>query len=171
MAAFDTLRKSMVHRQVARRGVRDRRVLAAMAAVPREAFLPPELQDFTYDDGPLPIEEGQTISQPFIVALMIEALALDGGERVLDVGTGSGYAAAVLAEVAGEVYTVERHRALADGARERFRTLGVTNVQVRLGDGTLGWPEHAPYDAIVVDAGGPEVPPALLRSLPSAGVS
>ena len=162
-------RKLMVARQIRARGVRDPRVLAAMEQVPREAFLPPELAGEAYEDRPLPIDEGQTISQPFIVALMTEALQLRGGENALEIGTGSGYAAAVLARVAGRVYTVERHAPLAEQARERLATLGFTNVEIRCGDGTLGWNEHAPYDAIIVAAGGPDLPPALLDQLAIGG--
>lgn len=158
-------RKTMVDRHVRARGVRDPRVLAAMGTVPREAFLPPELAEYAYDDRPLPISSGQTISQPYIVAVMAEALALRPDERVLEIGTGSGYAAAVLAQVAGRVYTVERIEELATLARSRLVALGYRNVDVHLGDGTLGWREHAPYDAIVVAAGGPELPRALLDQL------
>jgi protein-L-isoaspartate(D-aspartate) O-methyltransferase len=159
----------MVQRQIAARGVRDQAVLDAMAAVPREAFLAPELAEFAYDDTPLPIPQQQTISQPYVVAFMTEALRLRGGERVLEVGTGSGYAAAVLACIAGEVYTVERHAELAQQARRRLARLGYDNVAVLHGDGTLGWPEHAPYDGIVVTAGGPAVPQALLDQLAPGG--
>jgi len=162
-------RRQMVDRHLRARGVRDLRVLDAMAAVPREAFVSPDLADLAYDDRPLPIEAGQTISQPYIVALMAEALALEPGERVLEIGTGSGYAAAVLANVASQVYTIERHAELAELARERLTRLGYANVEVRCGDGTLGWSEHAPFDAIVVAAGGPELPPALLDQLAIGG--
>ncbi|HEX8114856.1 MAG TPA: methyltransferase domain-containing protein, partial [Kofleriaceae bacterium] len=134
-----TQRQLMVERTIRRRGVRDRRVLAAIAAVPREAFLPPELAEFAYDDRPLPIEAGQTISQPYIVALMAEALQIGSDEDVLEIGTGSGYAAAVLARIARRVYTIERHAELADLARERLSRLGFLNVEVQHGDGTLGW--------------------------------
>jgi protein-L-isoaspartate(D-aspartate) O-methyltransferase len=162
-------RKRMVDRQIRARGVRDRRVLAAMEIVPREAFLPPELEDHAYDDRPLPIEAGQTISQPYIVALMTEALRLQAGDRVLEIGTGSGYAAAVLSRVANHVYTVERHEVLARVARERLQTLDYRNVDVQCGDGTVGWRDHAPYDAIVVAAGGPDLPQALLDQLAIGG--
>ena len=169
MTDFTDLRHRMVRAQIENRGVRDRAVLEAMRTVPREAFVPERLSDFAYDDAPLPIEEGQTISQPFIVAMMIAAVGPTSRDRVLEIGTGSGYAAAVLAEVAGEVFTVERHSVLADQARRRLAQLGFSNVQVLEGDGTLGWPEHAPYDAIVVAAGGPDVPPALLAQLAIGG--
>ncbi len=169
MIDFQTLRSRMVRRDLAGRGIADGRVLDAMREVPREAFVTPELREFAYEDSPLPIEEGQTISQPWIVARMTEALELEGGERVLEIGTGSGYAAAVLGRVAGEVYSIERHGPLADLAAERLAELGYDNVTVRHGDGTLGWAEHAPYDAIVVTAGGPKVPRALLDQLAPGG--
>lgn len=152
-----------------RRGIRDERVLRAMDSVPREEFVGADLVEFAYDDGPLPIEEGQTISQPYIVAMMTEALQLRPEDRVLEIGTGSGYAAAVLAEVAREVYTIERHPFLARQARERLRKLGYDNVEIRTGDGTLGWPEHAPYQGIVVTAGAPEAPPSLIEQLAEGG--
>jgi len=162
-------RELMVDRSIRGRGVRDARVLAAMETVPREAFLPPELGEFAYDDRPLPIEAGQTISQPYIVALMTEALQLGSDDDVLEIGTGSGYAAAVLAAIARHVYTIERHRELADLARERLATLGYRNIEVLCGDGTLGWPAHAPFHAISVTAGGPHLPPALLEQLAIGG--
>ncbi len=162
-------REAMVTRQIAARGIRDPRLLAAMRRVPRERFVPAELAALAYDDTPLPIDAGQTISQPYVVALMTEALELEPDDRVLEIGTGSGYAAAVLAELAREVYTIERHRVLADGARERLEALGYRNVQVRCGDGTLGWPEHAPFDAIVVTAGAPAVPASLREQLAVGG--
>jgi protein-L-isoaspartate(D-aspartate) O-methyltransferase len=165
-------RQEMVQRQIAGRDVRDRHVLDAMTSVPREAFVPERLAEFAYHDTPLPIEEEQTISQPYIVALMAEALELEPGQRVLEVGAGSGYAAAVLSRIVGdtgEVYAIERHATLAGLARERMERLGYGNVHVRHGDGTLGWPEHAPYDAIAVAAGGPEAPPALKQQLALGG--
>jgi protein-L-isoaspartate(D-aspartate) O-methyltransferase len=162
-------REDMVRTQIAARGVRDPAVLEVMRRVPREAFLPPELEEFAYVDSPLPIEQGQTISQPYIVALMTAALQLGPGDRVLEIGTGSGYAAAVLAGIAREVYTIERYEDLARVAAARLAHLGVSNVSVRHGDGTLGWPEHAPYDAIVVAAGGPRVPEALVEQLAPGG--
>ncbi len=162
-------RRRMVERHLVSRGIRDAAVLAAMREVPREAFLPNELAEFAYEDAPLPIEAGQTISQPYVVALMTAALELAPRERVLEIGTGSGYAAAVLSRVAAEVYTVERHAELAELAARRLATLGYHNVHVRHGDGTLGWAAHAPYDAIVVAAGGPQVPPALLDQLTVGG--
>ena len=162
-------RRRMVERHVVARGVRDSAVLDAMRAVPREAFLPEKLAEFAYGDTPLPIEEGQTISQPFIVAAMAEALKLGAHDRVLEIGTGSGYAAAVLAEIAHEVHTIERHRVLAEQAERRLRELDYRNVHVLCGDGTLGWPEHAPFDAILVSAGGPEVPRVLVEQLAPGG--
>ncbi len=159
----------MVALQIAARGVRDPLVLAAMRSVPREAFLPPAMEEFAYQDTPLPIEAGQTISQPYIVALMIEALRPAKGDRVLEIGTGSGYAAAVLSRVVQEVYTIERHESLARTAEERFRRLGYGNIHVMIGDGTLGWPAEAPFDAIVATAGGIEAPPALLAQLKVGG--
>jgi protein-L-isoaspartate(D-aspartate) O-methyltransferase len=169
MLDLSSQRKRMVRTQIAARGVRDPAVLAAMESVPREAFLPPELAEFAYADAPLPIERGQTISQPFVVALMVAAARLGPGDRVLEIGTGSGYAAAVLGRIAGHVYTVERHEELASLATDRLAQLGFTNVSVRHGDGTLGWAEHAPFDAIVVAAGGPKAPEALLDQLASGG--
>ncbi len=162
-------RRRMVNAQIAGRGVVDQRVLDAMRRVPREAFVTSDMEEFAYEDSALPIAEGQTISQPYIVAAMTEAAEVAPGDRVLDVGTGSGYAAAVLAEIAHEVYTIERHKALADNARERFALLGYRNIQVRHGDGTLGWPEAAPFDAIIVAASGPEIPLALRNQLRIGG--
>jgi protein-L-isoaspartate(D-aspartate) O-methyltransferase len=166
---FSHLRDEMVEHHIAARGVRSENVLKAMRKVRREAFLPANLQEFAYDDAPLPIAEGQTISQPYIVALMAEALALEGGERVLEIGTGSGYAAAVLAEIARDVFTVERIGQLAEKAAAALAGQGYENVHVLHGDGTRGWPEHAPYDAIVVAAGGPKIPDSLRAQLKIGG--
>ncbi len=166
---FARLREEMVEDHVVARGVRSDRVLKAMRKVPREAFLPHDLQEFAYEDAPLPIAEGQTISQPYIVALMAEALLLDGGEKVLEIGTGSGYAAAVLAEIASDVYTVERIGQLAEKAAAALAEQGYDNVHVLHGDGTRGWLEHAPYDAIVVAAGGPKIPDSLRTQLKIGG--
>jgi protein-L-isoaspartate(D-aspartate) O-methyltransferase len=168
-ARFARRRARMVEHQLVARGVRDPAVLAAMGTVPRECFVSSGQADAAYDDGPLPIGEGQTISQPYIVAAMTEALRLQPGDRVLEIGTGSGYAAAVLAVIAADVYTIERIESLAEHARARLAELGYANVHVRYGDGSLGWPEHAPYDGIVVTAGGPDVPPSLLRQLAIGG--
>jgi protein-L-isoaspartate(D-aspartate) O-methyltransferase len=159
----------MVERQLARRGISDERVLDAMRRVPREAFVPPELAEFAYDDGPIPIGEGQTISQPYIVALMAEAAAIAPGSRVLEVGAGSGYAAAILAELAREVIAIERHASLAAGARETLGRLGYANVEIIHGDGSRGWPERAPYDAVLVAAGAPAPPASLKRQLAEGG--
>jgi protein-L-isoaspartate(D-aspartate) O-methyltransferase len=159
----------MVSEHLLARGIHDGAVIRAMREVPREAFLPPGMALFAYDDGPLPIDAGQTISQPYIVAYMIEALELQGKERVLEIGTGSGYAAAVLSRCALEVFTVERIASLAENARSRLQALGYHNVTVHLGDGTLGWQEHAPYHAIVVTAGAPELPAELLNQLAPQG--
>lgn len=163
------LRNEMVERQIAARGVRDRRVLAAMRDVPRDRFVDPALADRAHEDGPLDIGLAQTISQPYIVALMSEALALTGSERVLEVGTGSGYGAAVLGRLAREVYTIERHAPLAAQATARLAALGFTNVHVELGDGSLGLPAQAPFDAIAVTAAGPRIPRALLTQLAIGG--
>lgn len=162
-------RRAMVEHQLVGRGIRDRRVLEAFLAVPRERFVPADALSHAYDDGPLPIGDGQTISQPYVVAAMTEALGLAGHERVLEVGAGSGYAAAILAHVAREVVTLERHPSLAEGARARLAALGLGNVSVRTGDGTLGAPDRAPFDAIIVAAGGPSVPPTLLSQLAEGG--
>ena len=163
------LRKEMVEKAISARGVRSELVLDAMRSVSRESFLPERLREFAYEDTALPIEEGQTISQPYIVALMTEALVLRGGEKVLEIGTGSGYAAAVLSEIAAEVYTVERHGQLAETAAATLADLGYGNVHVLHGDGTRGWPAHAPYDAIIVAAGGPTIPESLKHQLKIGG--
>ncbi len=167
---FEKARKRMVEEQIAARGVEDERVLQAMRRVPRHLFVPEEYLEWAYSDSPLPIGQGQTISQPYIVALMTALLEIppEGG-RVLEVGTGSGYQAAILAHLAEEVYTIERHAALAAQARERLRALGLHNVFVRVGDGSLGWPEHAPYDGIIVTAAAPEIPPALQEQVRPGG--
>jgi protein-L-isoaspartate(D-aspartate) O-methyltransferase len=167
--SLDAARRRMVEEQLAARGIRDPLVLAAMGKVPREKFVSPTQAALAYEDTPLPIAEGQTISQPYIVAVMTEALTLAREDRVLEIGTGSGYSAAVLAEIVANVYTVERLASLAEHARQHLAALGYANVRVLTGDGTLGWPEHAPYDAIVATAGGPRVPPALLDQLAVGG--
>ena len=159
----------MVERNVTARGVQDELVVEAMRKVPRELFLPKNLREFAYEDSPLPIAGEQTISQPHIVAFMAEALMLKGGEKVLEIGAGSGYAAAVLSQIAADVYTVERLGQLADKAAATLADLGYDNVHVLHGDGTKGWPEHAPYDAIVVAAGGPQVPESLKEQLKIGG--
>jgi len=162
-------RLRMVQAQIEARGVRDPRVLAAMSEVPRHLFVTAEQRHLAYVDGPLPIGDGQTISQPYIVALMSELLELDGSERVLEVGTGSGYQAAVLARLAGQVYTLERIPELAEKARLRLDDLGCANVNVRIGDGSQGLPEHAPYDGILVTAAAPRVPESLKAQLADGG--
>ena len=166
---FEKRRTEMVDRHIAHRGVRSELVLAAMRSVPREYFLPKEMKEFAYDDAPLPIAEGQTMSQPYIVAMMTEAMELNGGEKVLEIGTGSGYAAAVLSRLAKDVYTVERIGQLAEKSAATLAQLGYGNVHVLHGDGTRGWPDHAPYDAIVVAAGGPQVPDSLKAQLKIGG--
>jgi len=162
-------RERMVANQIERRGLRDPAVLAAMREVPREAFVSDKHQEYAYDDGPLPILEGQTISQPYVVALMIEALELKPEERVLEIGTGSGYAAAVLSRIAAKVFTIERFETLVEYARANLALAGYDNVFVHHGDGTLGWPEHAPYNAIIAAAGGPKIPDALKGQLADGG--
>ena len=162
-------RRRMVDRQLRARDVRDERVLAAMARVPRELFVPEGLRDRAYDDSALPLPEGQTISQPYMVARICEALDLRGRERVLDVGTGSGYQAAVLAELAAEVFTIERIPELVALARTNLEAAGYGNVEVHVGDGTLGLPEHAPFDAIAVAAAVPDLPQTLYDQLRPRG--
>lgn len=166
---YELQRERLVENELRMLGVRDEAVLRAMRIVPREAFVSEELQEFAYRNAPLPIGSGQTISQPLIVAHMAEALELAPGERVLEIGAGSGYAAAILSRIAKEVFTIERHPELADTARDRLKKLGYANVHVRCADGTRGWPEEAPFDAIVVAAGGPRIPPALLQQLKIGG--
>ncbi len=165
----ETRRQRMVADQLRRRDISDPRVLAAFAAVPRDRFVPADLLPRAYDDGPLPIGAGQTISQPYIVAITAQALQLTGRERVLEIGTGSGYAAAILGVLAREVVTIERIPALASSARIVLAELGISNVHVYEGDGTLGWPAGAPYEAIAVAAGAPAPPPALLAQLTIGG--
>lgn len=166
---YDAARARMVAEQLAGRDIKDPAVLRAMRLVPRERFIPRAARPYAYDDGPLPIPANQTISQPYVVATMIAALALRPGDRVLEIGAGSGYAAAVLSRIVAEVYTVERHAQLADYARRRLAELGYDNVTVRHGDGTRGWPEHAPYDGVIVAAGGPAVPESLRGQLAIGG--
>lgn len=162
-------RRRMVRTQIAARGIRNRRVLAALAWAPREWFLAPSLAGDAYDDGPLPIGNAQTISQPFIVALMTAELGCGRRSRVLEVGTGSGYQTAVLAHIARMVFTVERLPDLLVEAEERFRRLGLTNIETRLGDGATGWPERAPFDGILVTAAAPHVPAPLADQLAGGG--
>jgi len=162
-------RERMVEAQVIARGVTDARVIDAMRRVPRHVFVDEALRDRAYGDHPLPIGEGQTISQPYIVGHMTELLRLEGREKVLEVGTGSGYQAAVLSELAARVCTIERIPRLASRARETLEALGIRNVWVRAGNGTLGWPDQAPFDRILVTAGGPVVPPPLFEQLAESG--
>ncbi len=166
---YESQRLSMVAGQIAGRGVHDPRVLDAMRQVPRHCFVPPEYQAIAYSDGPLPIGEGQTISQPYIVALMTEQLRLRGGETVLDIGTGSGYQAAILARLARQVHTIERHPRLAERARAALVSAGIHNVSVHVGDGSAGLPEFAPYQGILVAAAAPRVPQPLLEQLSEGG--
>jgi protein-L-isoaspartate(D-aspartate) O-methyltransferase len=162
-------RRLMVDSQIRARGVTDPRVLAAMAKVPRHRFVPRHLWEQAYNDYPLPIGEDQTISQPYIVALMTEALELKGTEKVLELGTGSGYQTAVLAELAAQVFTIDRIPSLVLSAEKVLKELGYTNITVQVGDGTLGWPGEAPFDAILVTAGSPQVPPPLVDQLAMGG--
>ncbi len=162
-------RQVMVETQLKRRGITDPRVLAAMSKIPRHHFVPRHLRDQAYGDYPLPIGEDQTISQPYIVALMTQALELTGNDKVLELGAGSGYQAAILAELAAQVFTVERISSLAQAAQQALTALGYTNVHLRVADGTLGWPEEAPFDAILVTAGSPQVPPPLVEQLAVGG--
>jgi protein-L-isoaspartate(D-aspartate) O-methyltransferase len=162
-------RDRMVETQIISRGVDDQLVLEAMRSVPRHVFVPPEHRELSYADGALPIASGQTISQPYIVALMTEMLQLKGIEKVLEVGTGSGYQAAILSYIACEVHTIERHPSLARHAARILEHLNIANVQVHVGDGTLGYPEAAPFAAIIVTAAAPDVPQALLEQLEEGG--
>jgi protein-L-isoaspartate(D-aspartate) O-methyltransferase len=168
-ARATALRERLVRGWEGVRLIRDARVLEAMRRIPRHRFVPSALEEHAYDDAPLPIGEGQTISQPYIVARMLEALRLEGGERALDVGTGSGYAAAVLGRLADEVHTIERFESLAKTAALRLEALGISNVRVHVGDGSLGLPEAGPFDAIVVAAAAPTVPTALVEQLADGG--
>ena len=169
LADMTEARDRMVEQQIARRGVRDRHVLEAMRTVPREVFVDPGMEEFAYEDGALPIGDGQTISQPYIVALMIEAAEVRPGHRVLEIGAGSGYAAAVLSRIAESVHAIERHDGLTKKARARLERIGCTNVMLRTGDGTRGWAEAAPFDAILVAAGAPSAPESLKRQLRIGG--
>lgn len=169
MPSFTEQRAYMVEHQMKARDISDPLVLKAAAKVERERFVPEKVREFAYDDRPLPIAEGQTISQPYIVAAMTQALKLKGGEKVLEIGTGSGYAAAVLGEIAGRVFTIERHKKLAAAARAALAEAGYKNVTVIHGDGTKGYPVEAPFDAIVATAAGPKVPETLKKQLKIGG--
>lgn len=162
-------RERMVENQIKARGITDERVLQVMRKVPRHLFIDPALRDQAYGDYPLPIGEGQTISQPYIVALMTEALELKGHERVLEIGTGSGYQTAILAELALWVYTIERYAFLQERAKKILFELGYRNISFKIGDGTLGWQEASPFDAIIVTAGAPQIPPPLIEQLAEGG--
>jgi protein-L-isoaspartate(D-aspartate) O-methyltransferase len=166
---FDAERQRMVERQIAARGVSDPRVLAAMQKVPRHRFIPSHLWDQAYGDYPLPIGEDQTISQPYIVALMSEMLELQEMDKVLEIGTGSGYQAAILAELAVQVYTIDRVAMLLAKAEQILNEMGYANIKTRVGDGTLGWPEEMPFEAIIVTAGAPQVPRPLTEQLSLGG--
>jgi protein-L-isoaspartate(D-aspartate) O-methyltransferase len=169
MTDFTIEREAMVERQLRRRGIHQQRILDAFLAVPRETFVSPEHAHLAYGDHPLPIEARQTISQPYIVALMIQAADIEPGDKVLEVGAGSGYAAAVISRIAEKVVAIERQHALVEVARERLRRLAYDNVEIVEGDGTKGWPDGAPYDAILAAASGTHVPDALLAQLAPGG--
>lgn len=166
---FEDERRRMVEEQLEARGINDARVLQAFLTVPRHAFVSKDLQSEAYADHPLPIGGGQTISQPYMVALMVQLLHLQGHERVLEIGTGSGYQLAILSQLALEVYSIERLPELADQSLRRLEALGYLNVHVSVGNGTLGWEEHAPYEGILIAAGAPAVPPPLVRQLADGG--
>ena len=159
----------MVEEQLIRRGISDPRVIEAFRKVPRHLFVPEKFREEAYNDYPLPIGEGQTISQPYMVAIMLEKAELEPHHRVLEIGTGSGYQTALLAEIAGEVYSIERVPELAGRAREILERLGYRNIKIKVGDGTLGWEEYAPYDRIIVTAAAPSIPPSLKRQLSPEG--
>lgn len=169
MRDFTKERLAMVEEQLRRRGIRDQRVLEAMIKVPRHSFVPEAHRGAAYEDRPLPIGEEQTISQPYMVAIMTQSLELKGEERVLEIGTGSGYQTAILAELAKEVCTIERLPLLLERAQSTLRYLGYENIFFRMGDGTKGWPEKAPFDGIIVTAGAPEIPQTLLSQLADGG--
>ena len=169
MTDYAAEREAMVERQLRRRGITDGRILDAFLAVPREAFVSRDRQHLAYGDHPLPIEAGQTISQPYIVALMVEASAIRPGDKVLEVGAGSGYAAAVISRIAAKVIGIERQHDLVEVARERLARLGYDNVEIVEGDGTRGWPAEAPFDAILAAASGSHVPQPLLDQLAEGG--
>ena len=170
MTDWEATRVRMVETQLVPRGIRDERVLAAMRRIPRHRFVGPGMESSAYGDHALPIGQGQTISQPYMVALMTQELALTGNETVLEIGTGSGYQTAILSELAERVFSIERVEILAQRARELIESLGVTNAIVRVGDGTIGWNEFAPFDRILVTAGAPGVPTSLLDQLADPGI-
>ncbi len=166
---FEEERRKMVETQLIARGIADENVLEAMRKVPRHRFVPQDIMQSAYDDCPLPIGEGQTISQPYMVALMTQCLELSGDDKVLEIGTGSGYQAGILAEIASQVYTIERVEKLCNRAGEILKELGHANIQLKVGDGTEGWPEFSPYDGIMVTAGSPDIPEPLTRQLSEGG--
>lgn len=168
-ASYDEQRREMVEQQLLVRGIRDRRVLDAMLQVPRHEFVSEEFSSQAYEDHPLPIGKEQTISQPLIIAISLQALELNGSEKVLEVGTGSGYQTALLGLLARQVYSVERHQELADAAERTLRELGFSNVQVSVRDGSQGWKDHSPYDAILVSAAAPSIPRSLVEQLADGG--
>jgi protein-L-isoaspartate(D-aspartate) O-methyltransferase len=170
MADFEVLRNTMVASQLIPRGIKDKRVLDAMRKIPRHIFIGGSLQDKAYDDSALPIGENQTISQPYMVAIMTEMLELKGNEKVLEIGTGSGYQTAILAELAREVFTIERIETLAKNAEEKLLSLGYNNIHVKADDGTSGWEEKAPFDRILITAGAPHVPKPLIDQLADNGI-
>jgi len=167
---FEELRELMVRTQLVPRGIKDERVLAAMRKVPRHLFVDVSKHYQAYEDTALSIGEGQTISQPYMVAAMTELLEIKGGERVLEIGTGSGYQAAVLSELAREVFSIERVAGLAQRAEERLRSLGYANIRIKVGDGTLGWPEEAPFERVIITAGTPKIPEPVMEQLSDNGI-
>ena len=168
-SAYEAERREMVEKQLRARGIHDERVLDAMLRIPRHEFVPSESRALAYEDHPIPIAEEQTVSQPFIIAVSLQALALSGTESVLEVGTGSGYQTALLSLLASRVYSVERHASLAYSAETVLAQLGLNNVKVRVGDGSQGWAEFAPFDAVLVSAAAPSVPTSLIRQLADGG--
>ena len=166
---YKTKRENMVKKQIAARGIADKRVLKAMSSIPREKFVDPMMKHRAYEDNPLPIGEGQTISQPYVVALMTQALKLKPTDKVLEIGTGSGYQAAVLAEIVGKVYTIEIRENLANRSRKLLKNLGYRNVDVKYADGYYGWKEHAPFDAIIITASANHIPAPLIKQLKEGG--
>ncbi|MCM8782947.1 MAG: protein-L-isoaspartate(D-aspartate) O-methyltransferase [Candidatus Omnitrophica bacterium] len=167
---YAVLRKKMVEEQIIARGIKDKRLIDVLYKIERHRFVPQEIKSSSYGDFPLPIGEGQTISQPYMVALMTECLSLKGNEKVLEIGTGSGYQTAILAELSKEVYSMERIENLAKRAEELLKQLGYTNVRIKSGDGTLGWPEEAPFDRVIVTAANLDIPPPLLEQLQQEGI-
>lgn len=166
---YKMLRENMVDCQIKARGINDEKILQSMREIPRHLFVPEQQRTYAYEDFPLPIGEGQTISQPHIVALMTEMLRLKGHEKVLEIGTGSGYQAAVLSKIAKEVYTIEKIESIGLKAKELFKELGYKNIKVKIGDGTEGWAQYSPYDGIIVTAGSPQIPEPLIEQLGENG--